>query len=95
MNNERDPITELEHAVGRRIGAAAMVCVLMALVGAMVAPIFGWWIKGLLYRYYALDDDCESKTNKTMRFVWIGLWITAFLAWAFVIWCNIVGYATS
>lgn len=88
MNEERDPITELEHAIGRRIEAAAVICVLAVLVGAMVAPIFGWWIKSLLYRYYALCDDCEKQVENTMKTVWVWLWTIAFVAWAYVIWCN-------
>ena len=85
---ERDPITEWEHAIGRRIGAAAMVCLLAVVVGALVAPIFGWWIKGLLYRHYALEDDCEQRVRGTMKFVWGGLWLLALVAWIFAIWCN-------
>jgi hypothetical protein len=92
MNIERDPITEWEHAIGRRIGAAAVVCALAIVVGAMVAPIFGWWIKGLLYRYYAIEDDCEERVENTMKIVWMGLWALAFVAWAFAIWCNLNPY---
>ena len=89
MNVERDPITEWEHAIGSRIGAAAVVCVLAVVVGAMVAPIFGWWIKSILYRRYALCDDCEQQVKNTMKVVWTWLWVLAFMAWAFVIACNI------
>lgn len=92
MNEERDPITEWEHAIGRRIGAAAVVCVLLAIVGAMVAPIFGFWIKSMLYRKYALFDDCEQRVKETMEPIWIGLWIIALLTWAIVIACNINPY---
>ena len=88
MNIEQDPITDLEHAIGRRIGAAACICMLAVVVGAMVAPIFGWWIKGLLYRYYAIEDDCEQRVKHTMKFVWFGLWTIAVIAWVFAIMCN-------
>jgi len=89
MNNERDPITEWEHAIGRRIGAAAVVCVLMVIVGAMVAPLFGGWIKSILYRYYALEDDIELRVETTMKTMRVWLWTIAAVAWAFVIWCNL------
>jgi hypothetical protein len=88
MNEERDPITEWEHAIGRRIIAAVFVCGIAVIVGTMVAPIFGWWIKGILYRYYALEDDCEQRVEKTMKSVWIGLWMLAIIAWIFAIACN-------
>jgi membrane protein YqaA with SNARE-associated domain len=88
MNTERDPITEFEHAIGRRIDSAILVCILAVVVGAMVAPIFGWWIKGLFYRYYALEDDCEQRVKNTMKIVWIGLWMLALISWTFVIACN-------
>jgi Mn2+/Fe2+ NRAMP family transporter len=94
MNEERDPITEWEHAIERRIGGAAVVCMLIVVVGAMVAPLFGWAIKTQLYRYYALEDDCEQRVAKKMKSVWIGLWLLAFMAWAFVIACNAYGYST-
>ena len=90
MNEERDPITEWEHAIGRRIGAAAMVCVLTVIIGAMVAPIFGWWIKNLLYQHYALHSDCEQMVAKDMPAIWVALWIIAILAWIFVGICNVI-----
>jgi len=85
MIDERDPITEWEHAIGRRTGALGVVCVLAIIVGAMVAPIFGWWVKNLLYREYALYDDCEQKVKNTMKYVWAGLWTLALIAWVVVI----------
>ena len=93
MNNERDPITEWEHAIERRVGGAVIVCMIAVFVGAMVAPIFGWWIKGLLYKHYALETDCDQKVEDTMKFVWVCLWILAFMAWAIAIGCNLCGYA--
>ena len=73
MNEERDPITEWEHAIERRIGGAAVVCMLIVVVGAMVAPLFGWAIKTQLYRYYALEDDCEQRVAKKneIRMDWV------------------------
>ena len=88
MNIDKDPITELEHAIGRRIGGAAVACALAVIVGAMVAPIFGWWIKRILYRRYALCDDCEQQVQNTMKPIWIILWMLAIAAWIFVIACN-------
>ena len=88
MNNERDPITEWEHAIGRRIGAMAVVCLMAIVVGAMVAPIFGGWVKKLLYEHYALYDDCETRVKDTMPIVWLILWGIAIMAWIFAIACN-------
>ena len=85
MIEERDPITEWEHAIGRRVGALVVVCVLAVLVGAMVAPLFGWWVKSLLYREYAIYDDCEQKVKDTMKYVWAALWTLAFVVWVVVI----------
>ena len=85
MIEERDPITEWEHAIGRRIGAVTVVCVLAVLVGAMVAPLFGGWIKNILYREYALYDDCEQRVAHTMKYVRIGLWALAVMTWMVII----------
>ena len=85
MNNERDPITEWEHAIGSRIGSAMVVCVLLVVVAAMVAPIFGGVIKNALYREYALYDDCEQRVTNTMKSVRIWLWTLAIVAWIVVI----------
>ena len=89
MNEERDPITELEHAITRRIGAWSVVFVLMVFVGAMVAPIFGGLIKGLLYEHYSLYNDCEQRVNHTMKAVWICLWVLAMTTWAIAIAINL------
>ena len=78
-----------EHTIGGRIAGAAFVCLLGVLVGCMVAPLFGWWIKRLLYRSYYMDHDCEQKVENIMPVVWVGLWIIAFLAWAFVLAVNL------
>ena len=85
MIEERDPITEWEHAIGRRMGAAVVVCVLAVVIGAMVAPLFGWWIRNILYREYALYDDCEQRVAQTMKSVWIGLWALAVVSWIVII----------
>lgn len=88
MNVERDPITEWEHAIERRLGAGIIVLVLAVLVGAMVAPAFGWWVKRTLYYEYAVYPDCEQRVKHTMKFVWVWLWLLAIGAWAFAIVCN-------
>ncbi len=85
MIEDRDPITEWEHAIGRRISAAVVVCVLAVIVGAMVAPLFGGWIKNILYREYALYDDCEQRVVHTMKHVRVWLWVIAAMAWMVII----------
>jgi hypothetical protein len=89
MNDERDPITEWEHAIYRRIGAGAVVCMITVFIGAMIAPIFGEWIKGYLYEYYCLYNDCEQRVKTAMKTVWICLWGLALVAWIIVFAVNL------
>ena len=92
MNEERDPITEWEHAIERRIGAAAVICMLAVIVGAMVAPIFDRVIKNTLYRTYVLDDNCEQLVNHKMKLIRIGLWALAIVSWIVIISISNSGY---
>lgn len=93
--NERDPITEWEHAIMSRVAAWGFACILMVLVGCLVAPIFGPMIKRWKTHYYAVHDDCEQRAEAEMPVIRVWLWILAAIAWAFVIWCNLHGYLTS
>jgi len=88
--NERDPISEWEHAIGRRIGSWAVVGLLLILVGCLVAPIFGPMIRQKKMQKYAMFQDYEQRAEAEMPMVWLGLWSLAILAWIFVIICNII-----
>jgi heme/copper-type cytochrome/quinol oxidase subunit 2 len=81
---ERDPITEWEHAIGRRIGTWAFVCVLAVVVLPVFFPLFASAIKGMLYRHYALEDDTEKKARHTMKVLWI-LWLVFLPVWLAVL----------
>lgn len=77
-----------KRTISGTIAGAAFVCLLAVLIGCMVAPVFGGWIKHLLYVEYGDERDGEQKVNEMMPIVWVGLWIIALLAWAFVFLCN-------
>lgn len=86
--NDRDPITEWEGAIKSRLGTAAMVVILLAIVCCLVAPVFGPLIKRKLRCSYALFDNCEELAEEDMKGIRVALWIVAALGWVFFIYCQ-------
>lgn len=76
------------HWVRDTFQAISIMVMLVVLVGCLVAPLFGPWIRRRLVREYAMDVDWESKVNSDMTGVMIMLWLIAAIAWTFVLWCN-------
>jgi hypothetical protein len=69
--------------------AISVVVMLTVLVGCLIAPVFGPWIRRRLVREYAMEADWEKRVNSDMTGVMIMLWLISAAAWAFVLWCNL------
>lgn len=85
---ERDPITEWGHAIERRVGAAAVVVLVMAFLLCLVAPLFGPLIKQMKRRDYALYSNYEARAEADMKFIRPILWVVALIGWCFFFYCQ-------
>lgn len=86
--NERDPISEWEDAIGRRIGAASVVLLLLAFVCCLIAPVFGPFIKYAKLHEYVLFSDYERRAEEDMKVIRPLLWIVAIVSWIIFIICH-------
>jgi len=77
-----------ESWLSRFIIAVGAIGILLILIGCMIAPVFGPWIRTKLVREYAMDADWQAKVNSDMTSITIFLWLVAIVAWVFVFWCN-------
>lgn len=84
----RDPITEWENAIEKRIGAAAIVLLLLIFTFCLIAPVASPLIKQFRRRKYVLHDDYEERAEKDMKYIRLLLWIIAMITWTFFIWCQ-------
>ena len=85
---ERDPITEWEHAIERRLGAAVMVAILCAFICLLIAPAFGPLIKRFKRKQYAISRNYEELAEQDMRGIRPLLWVGAIIGWIFFIFCQ-------
>jgi len=94
MNEKRDPISEWQSAIASRIGSAVVVLFLLAFVLSLVAPIFGPIIKNELRKSYVMSPNYEEMATRTMRGVWVFLWIWAIICWSILFLANLHPYGT-
>jgi hypothetical protein len=81
--DEFDPITSVEHALGRRLASWTVALILLAFVCVLVAPVFGPSIKQMKRRQYVLYSDYEARARRDMMVIYPLLWIWAILGWIF------------
>ena len=86
--NERDPISEWQHAITRRLGTATMVIILLAFICLLVAPVFGPLIKRFKRRQYALYKNYEELAEQDMKGIRPWLWVGSVIGWIFFIYCQ-------
>jgi len=80
----RDPITEWEVAIGKRVEYGILFIPIFLMGLFLVAPLFGPYIKTHVRRQNVMYEDYELRTNRHMRVIYLILWAFAILGWGFV-----------
>lgn len=88
----RDPITEWQTAIAKRIESAVLFLFILAFFCCLFAPLFGPSIKAAKRRQYVMYEDYEARTNAYMRVVYPILWIIAILGWITVYYAKYLPY---
>jgi hypothetical protein len=83
--NERDPITEWEDAIKKRIGEAIILLILLAFALCLIAPSFLPIIKAMKRRQYVMSHDYEELAEADMVNIRKWLWGTVIVSWTLLI----------
>ncbi len=86
--NERDPITEWEHAIGRRLVNWSFVVILIAFICCLIAPLFSPMIKHTRRHYHIMSSNYEELAENDMKSIRPILWIIALIAWIVFFICH-------
>jgi hypothetical protein len=86
--NERDPISDWENAIVKRVGTATVVLILLAFMCCLAAPLFGPSIKHMKRKEYAIFENYEEMAEADMKSIRPLLWIVAVIGWIIMIYCN-------
>jgi hypothetical protein len=85
---ERDPISEWQSAIKKRIENAIGTLMLLAFVCLLVAPLFGPIIKHMKRKQYVMYSDYEERAESDMKGIRPILWTIAIVGWIVLFYCN-------
>jgi hypothetical protein len=82
-----NPISEfIGQSIETGISLVIILPILIVTFTILIAPMFGYYLKGDRIATYGSEQDPRCKHD--MLVIWIFLWGVCILGWALVIWAN-------